>query len=64
METNNSQLVIYKAPDGTMSIDVTVQNEIVWLSQSQMAELFGKDQSVIASHISNVFQEWRTGEGE
>lgn len=57
METNNSQLVIYKAPDGTMSIDVTVQNETVWLSQSQMAELFGKDQSVIARHISNVFKE-------
>lgn len=57
METNNSQLVIYKAPDGTMSIDVTVQNETVWLSQGQMAELFGKDQSVIARHISNVFKE-------
>lgn len=57
METNNSQLVIYKAPDGKMSIDVTVQNETVWLSQGQMAELFGKDQSVIARHISNVFKE-------
>lgn len=57
METNNSQLVIYTAPDGTMSIDVTVQNETVWLSQSQMAELFDKDQSVIARHISNVFKE-------
>lgn len=57
MKTNNSQLVIYKAPDGTMSIDVTVQNETVWLSQGQMAELFGKDQSVIARHISNVFKE-------
>lgn len=57
METNNSQLVIYKSTDGTMSIDVTVQNETVWLSQGQMAELFGKDQSVIARHISNVFKE-------
>lgn len=57
METNNTQLVIYKAPDGDMSIDVTVQDETVWLSQAQMAELFGKDQSVIARHISNVFKE-------
>lgn len=57
METNNSQLVIYNAPDGTMSIDVTVQNETVWLSQGQMAELFDKDQSVIARHISNIFKE-------
>ncbi len=57
METNNSQLVLYQAPDGNMSIDVTVKNETVWLSQSQMAELFDKDQSVIARHISNVFKE-------
>lgn len=57
METNNSQLVIYNTSDGTMSIDVTVQNETVWLSQGQMAELFDKNQSVIARHISNVFNE-------
>lgn len=57
METNNSQLLIYQAPDGNMSIDVTVQNDTVWLSQGQMAELFDKDQSVIARHISNVFKE-------
>ena len=57
METNNSQLVIYNTSDGAMSIDVTVQNETVWLSQGQMAELFDKNQSVIARHISNVFNE-------
>ena len=63
METNNSQLVIYQAPDGKMSIDVTVQNETVWLSQAQMAELFGKDQSVIARHISNIFKEGELEKG-
>lgn len=57
MKTDNSQLVIYQTQDGNMSIDVTVQNETVWLSQGQMAELFDKDQSVIARHISNVFNE-------
>lgn len=57
METKSPQLVIYKAPDGSMSIDVTVCDETVWLSQSQISELFGKDQSVIARHISNVFKE-------
>lgn len=57
MKLNNSQLVIYQTPDGSMSIDVTVQNDSVWLSQKQMAELFEKDQSVIARHISNVFKE-------
>lgn len=54
---NNSQLVIYQTPDGSTAIDVTVQNDTVWLSQGQMAELFDKDQSVIARHISNVFKE-------
>ena len=57
METNNSQLVIYQTQDGDTSIDVTVCNDTVWLSQSQMSDLFGKDQSVIARHISNVFKE-------
>ena len=57
MEIQKSQLVIYQTPDGNMSIDVTVQNETVWLSQGQMAELFEKDQSVIARHIANVFKE-------
>lgn len=57
METNNSQLVIYQAPDGNISIDVAVQNDTVWLSQGQMSELFYKDQSVIARHIANVFRE-------
>ena len=57
MEANNSQLVIYQTPDGNMLIDVNVENETVWLSQGQMAELFDKDQSVIARHIANVFKE-------
>lgn len=57
MEANNSQLVIYQTPDGNMSIDVNVENETVWLSQGQMAELFDKDQSVMARHIANVFKE-------
>ncbi|MDE5609968.1 MAG: virulence protein RhuM/Fic/DOC family protein [Bacteroidales bacterium] len=55
--TKNSQLAIYQAPDGDISIDVTVQNDTVWLSQNQMAELFEKDQSVITRHISNIFKE-------
>ena len=54
---NNSQLVIYQSQDGNLNIDVTLQNDTVWLSQNQMSELFDKDQSVIARHISNVCKE-------
>ena len=55
MEKN--QIVIYQTEDGQTQIDVRVENETVWLTQAQMAELFIKDQSVIARHINNAFKE-------
>lgn len=55
MEAEN-EIILYQ-PDSTIKLEVKVENETVWLSQSQMAELFEKDQSVIARHISNVFKE-------
>lgn len=51
------ELVIYQTEDGSISIDVKIENETVWLSQKQMIELFGRDQSVISRHINNVFKE-------
>ncbi len=56
MESNN-QIVIYHTQDNNLSVEVTLKGETVWLSQKQMAELFEKDQSVIARHINNVFHE-------
>ena len=56
IEPTNS-IIIYQTNDGETSIDVKLKDETVWLSQAQMAELFQKDQSVIARHISNVFSE-------
>ena len=55
MEEN--KIVIYQSEDGQTQIDVRLENETVWLTQAQMAELFQKDQSVIARHIANVFKE-------
>lgn len=55
MEEN--KIIIYQTEDGHTRIDVRMENETVWLTQAQMAELFQKDQSVIARHISNVFKE-------
>lgn len=55
MEAENE--IILSQPDSTIKLEVKVENETVWLSQGQMAELFEKDQSVIARHISNVFKE-------
>ena len=53
----NNRIVIYQSEDGQTQIDVRLENETVWLTQAQMAELFQKDQSVIARHIANVFKE-------
>lgn len=51
------QVVIYQTEDGQTQIDVRLENETVWLTQAQMAELFQKDRTVITRHINNVFKE-------
>ena len=53
----NNQIVIYQTEDGQLSVDVKIENETVWLSQAQMAELFQKDRTVIGRHINNIFKE-------
>ena len=55
MEKN--KIVIYQTEDGQTQIDVRLENDTVWLSQAQMAELFQKDRTVITRHINNVFKE-------
>ena len=55
MEEN--RIIIYQTEDGQTQIDVRLENDTVWLTQAQMANLFQKDQSVIARHITNVFKE-------
>jgi hypothetical protein len=55
MEEN--KIVIYQTEDGQTQIDVRLEDNTVWLTQSQMADLFQKDQSVIARHINNVFKD-------
>ena len=53
----NNEIIIYQTPDGEMKIDVRMENETVWLSLDQMAELFQRDKSTISRHIKNVFDE-------
>ncbi|MDP8034137.1 virulence protein RhuM/Fic/DOC family protein [Pasteurella atlantica] len=52
-----SDLLIYKDDNGNVAIDVRLEDETVWLSQAQMAELFEKDVRTINEHIKNVFNE-------
>lgn len=53
--TNNAPIVIYQTADGQMQIDVRMENETVWLSQQQMAELFQTDRTSIIRHIKNIY---------
>jgi hypothetical protein len=53
----NSNLLIYQNQDGNIKIDVRLEEENVWLTQEQMATLFGKGRSTITEHISNIFAE-------
>ena len=52
-----NEIIVYQPKGGEFHIEVRVENETVWLTQAQMAELFCKNQSVIARHIQNAFKE-------
>ncbi len=57
MHMNTSEIIIYQNTDGDIKIDVRLEEETVWLTQEQMAVLFGKGRSTVAEHIGNVFEE-------
>ncbi len=59
---NKDQIVIYKDKDGEFKVDVTVRDEMVWLSLNQLVELFVRDKSVISRHIKNIFKEQELSE--
>lgn len=53
----SSEILIYQSSDGNIKIDVRLEEETVWLTQEQMALLFGKAKSTINEHIQNIYQE-------
>lgn len=55
METG--EILIYQNQEGSIKIDVRLEEETVWLSQAQICDLFQKSKSTISEHISNVFSE-------
>jgi len=59
---NRGEIVIYQ-PDEITRLEVRVEGETVWLTQSQMADLFGRDRTVITKHIRNIFAEQELVEG-
>jgi hypothetical protein len=54
---NTGEILIYQNTEGNLKIDVRLEDETVWITQEQMATLFGKGRSTVAEHIANAFEE-------
>lgn len=55
--TPGGEVLVYEAADGSARVDVRLERETVWLTQDQMAWLFGRERSVVTKHIRNAFRE-------
>lgn len=64
MKNNENAIIIYSTEDGAMKLEVKLENETVWLSQKQMAELFNCSTDNISLHLKNVFKEAELSERE
>ncbi len=52
-----NKIEIFKTADNQIELQVQMDADTVWLSRSQMSELFGRDRTVISRHVSNIFKE-------
>lgn len=57
MTTTDTNIIIYQSPDGSTALDVRLDHETVWLTQKQMARLFGKTVPTINEHIKTIFRD-------
>jgi len=55
MKKQPTDIVLYKSKDEKIQLDVQLEKETVWLDAHKMAELFGRDRSVILKHIHNIY---------
>jgi len=54
---SNSKIIIYEGDGGKPKIEVQISGDTVWLSQAQIAEIFGVQRPAITKHIGNIFTE-------
>lgn len=57
MNNDDSNIILYKSDDGKLKINVHLDEETVWLSQQQLAELYHTDKQLISYHLKNIFEE-------
>ena len=54
---NYGEIIIYQTEDGLTKLDVRMEDETVWLTQQQMAELFQTSRTNVVDHIKNIYEE-------
>ena len=59
---NTSEILLYKNEQGSIKIDVRLEDETVWLNRNQLAILFDRDVKTIGKHINNIFKEGELNE--
>jgi len=64
MNINRGELILYQDEDSREAVEVRLKDETVWLTLNQMAELFGRDKSVISRHLRNIFNTGELAKGE
>lgn len=62
MKNNQMAFILFKTEDEKISVEVRFENDTVWLSQEQMAALFGKGRTTITEHVNNIFKEGELNE--
>jgi prophage maintenance system killer protein/phage regulator Rha-like protein len=53
---NKGEIIIYQTPDGVTNLDVRLENETIWLTQAQIAKLFGTMRPAITKHLNNIYK--------
>jgi len=53
---DKGEIILYQTPDGETNLDVRLENETIWLTQAQIAELFGTKRPAITKHLSNIYK--------
>lgn len=56
LKIGDNQIIIYQTPDGNTQLDVTLEKETVWLTQAQIADLFGTKRPAITKHLNNIYK--------
>ena len=63
-DINKGEIIIYQSDDGKIFIDTKLENDTIWLTQKQMAELFGVKVPAISKHLKNIFNDGELNEKE